>query len=70
MKIAPPKKLNDYIHYLKIIYGGTMDRTGLVECIAANIVAYKTGWIGKNNYLKTSRHFIDLLHHNILINHK
>lgn len=64
--MKPPKKLHDYVHFIEIIYGGTMDRNGIVECIAANIVFYKNGFVGRNTFRKVEKHFIDLLHYNII----
>jgi hypothetical protein len=56
-----PKKLNEYIHFVTIIYGGIMERNGVVECIIANTLAYENGLVSRINYTKAERHFVNLL---------
>jgi hypothetical protein len=56
-----PKPLNEYIHFITIIYGGIMDKNGIIECILANSVGYANGLIGRNTFLKTEKHFVNLL---------
>ena len=59
--MTPPKKLNDYIHFLNIIYGGIMDRNGIIECIMANSVGYANGLVSRPTFLKVERHYVELL---------
>jgi hypothetical protein len=61
MNMKAPKKLSDYIHFITIIYGGVMNRTGIIECIMANSVGYANGLIGRNTFLKAENHFVNLL---------
>lgn len=56
-----PKKLNDYIHFLNIIYGGVMDKKGIIECIMANSVGYANGLVSRSTFLKTEKHYVNLL---------
>jgi hypothetical protein len=56
-----PKKLNEYIHFVTIIYGGIMERNGVVECIIANTLAYENGLVSRINYTKAERYFVNLL---------
>jgi hypothetical protein len=62
--MKPPKKLNDYIHFVTIIYGGIMDKNGIIECIMANSVAYANGLIGRPTFLKAEKHYVNLLKNN------
>jgi hypothetical protein len=62
--MKPPKKLNDYIHFLNIIYGGIMDKNGIIECIMANSVGYANGLIGRTTFLKAEKHYVNLLKNN------
>ncbi len=62
--MKPPKKLNDYIHFVTIIYGGIMDKNGIIECIMANSVAYANGLIGRHTFLKAEKHYVNLLKNN------
>lgn len=64
--MKPPKKLHNYIHFITIIFGGVMNRDGIVECIAANKVYSANGVIGENTFRKAEKHFINLLYNNIL----
>ena len=59
--MKPPKNLTQYIHFLTIIYGGRMDKNGIIECIMANSVGYANGLIGRNTFLKAEKHFVNLL---------
>jgi hypothetical protein len=56
-----PKKLNDYIHFITIIYGGIMDKNGIVECIIANSVGYANNLVSRTTYKATEKHFVNLL---------
>lgn len=56
-----PKKLNDYIHFITIIYGGTMHKEGIVECIMANTIGYANGLVSRNTYRGAEKHFVNLL---------
>ena len=62
--MKPPKKLNDYIHFVTIIYGGIMDKNGIIECIMANSVAYANGLVGRTTFLKAEKHYVNLLKNN------
>ena len=62
--MKPPKPLNEYIHFITIIYGGVMNQAGIVECIMANSVGYANGLISRNTYLKAEKHFVNLLKNN------
>jgi hypothetical protein len=59
--MKPPKPLNQYIHFITIIYGGVMNKEGIIECIMANSVGYANGLIGRNTFLKAEKHFVTLL---------
>jgi hypothetical protein len=59
--MKPPKKISQYIHFLTIIYGGRMDKNGIIECIMANSVAHANGLIGRGTFLKAEKHFVNLL---------
>ncbi len=56
-----PKKLNEYIHFITIIYGGIMDKNGIIECIMANSVAYANGLVSRTTFLKAEKHYVELL---------
>ena len=56
-----PKKLNDYIHFITIIYGGIMDKNGIIECIMANSIGYANGLVGRNTFLKSEKYWVELL---------
>ena len=56
-----PKKLSDYIHFITIIYGGIMNRNGVIDCIIANSLAYANGMVTRNTYLKAEKHFEKIL---------
>ena len=56
-----PKKLNDYIHFITIIYGGTMRKEGIVECIMANTLAYANRFVSRTTYRGDEKHFVNLL---------
>jgi hypothetical protein len=62
--MKPPKQLAQYIHFLTIIYGGRMDKNGIIECIMANSLGYANDLIGKGTYLKAEKHFVNLLKNN------
>lgn len=59
--MRPPKPLNEYIHFLTIIYGGRMDKNGIVDCIIANSVGYANDLVDRSTYLKAEKHFVKLL---------
>ena len=59
--MIPPKPLSQYIHFLNIIYGGRMDKNGIIECIMANSIGYANGLIDKKTYLKAEKHYVGLL---------
>jgi len=59
--MKPPKPFSQYIHFLNIIYGGVMDKNGIIECIMANSIGYANGLIGKKTYLKAEKYYVGLL---------
>lgn len=59
--MRPPKRYSDYVHFITIIYGGIMNRNGIIECIMANSVGYANGLIGRGTYLKAEKYFVNLL---------
>ena len=59
--MKPPKKLDAYIHFLNIIYGGRMDKNGIIECTMANSAGYANGLIGRNTFLGAEKHYVNLL---------
>jgi hypothetical protein len=61
MNMKAPKKLSDYIHFITIIYGGVMNKEGIIECIMANSVGYANGLVSKNTFLKAERHWVEML---------
>lgn len=56
-----PKKLNDYIHFITIIYGGRMEKNGIIECIMANTLAYANEFVSRKTYREAEKHFVNLL---------
>lgn len=56
-----PKKLNDYIHFITIIYGGRMEKNGIIECIMANTLAYANEFVSCKTYREAEKHFVNLL---------
>jgi hypothetical protein len=56
-----PKKLSDYIHFITIIYGGVMNKNGIIECIMANSVGYANGLVSRNTFLKAEKHWVEML---------
>ena len=64
MNMKFPKKLNDYIHFINIIYGGIMNKSGIIECIMANSVAYANGLLGRNIFSKAEKHYVNLMKNN------
>lgn len=59
--MKPPKKYSAYIHFINIIYGGRMDKNGIIECIMANSLAYANNYIGKTTYTKAEKYWVDML---------
>lgn len=59
--MKPPKPFSQYIHFLNIIYGGVMDKNGIIECIMANSVGYANGLVSRPTFLKVERHYVELL---------
>lgn len=59
--MKPPKPLNEYIHFITIIYGGVMNKEGIIECIMANSVGYANGLIGRTTFLKAEKHWVEML---------
>jgi hypothetical protein len=56
-----PKKLNEYVHFITIIYGGTMRKEGIIECIMANTLAYANEFVSRTTYRGAEKHFVNLL---------
>ena len=54
-------KLSNYIGFLNNVYGGSMDKAGIVECIMANSVGYANGLIGRPLFLATEKHYVGML---------
>ena len=61
VRMKYPKKLNEYVHFITIIYGGTMRKEGIIECIMANTLAYANGFVSRTTYRGAEKHFVNLL---------